>query len=73
MGNKARRRERETERERNLRRRGRGGEQHSGERKRCGLILTVGINHQLTNYRSTPENLLMATIDGLAVNQTFGW
>jgi hypothetical protein len=38
MGNKARRRERETERERNLRRRGRGGEQHSGERKQRRLI-----------------------------------
>jgi hypothetical protein len=45
MGNKARRREREAERE-GLRR---GGEQHSGERKRRGLILTVGINQLLTN------------------------
>jgi hypothetical protein len=39
-GNKARRRESETERERDL---GREGEQHSGERKWRGLILTVGL------------------------------
>jgi hypothetical protein len=39
MGNKARRRERE----KNL---GREGEQHSGERKQCGLIPIVGLNQQ---------------------------
>jgi hypothetical protein len=42
-GNKARRRESETEREKDF---GREVEQNSGERKRHGLILTIGLNQQ---------------------------
>jgi len=40
-GKKARKRESETERDL-----GREGEQHRGQRKRWGLILTVGLNQQ---------------------------
>ncbi len=43
MGKKARKRESETERERET---WGEGEQHSNERKWCGLILTVGLNQQ---------------------------
>ncbi len=35
--------DRERERKRDLRRE---GEQHSGGRKQCGLILTIGLNQQ---------------------------
>ncbi len=58
MGNKARRRESETER--NL---GRKGERHSGERKRRGLILTVGLNQQRLQISTTPENFLRVSIN----------
>ncbi len=56
---------RERQREKDL---GRDGQRHSGERKWCEFILTIGLNQQ----HSTPENLLMATMDRLSVNQTFG-
>ncbi len=42
-GGKERWREKDLERERE---REREGEQHSDARKRCGLILTVGLNQQ---------------------------
>jgi hypothetical protein len=64
MQDRERERERETERER------------FGERGRAtqwrGLTSTIGLNLKCLQ-RSTPENLSMATIDGLSINQTFGW
>ncbi len=51
MGKKARKRERETERDV-----GREGEQHSGDRKQSGLILTVGLNQQHLRISTKPEN-----------------
>jgi hypothetical protein len=53
MGNKARRREGKTEREI-----WGEGEQHSSERKRRGLILTVGLNRQHLCISTTPKNFL---------------
>jgi hypothetical protein len=61
-GKKVGRRERESgsQRERVL---GREEEQHSGERKQCGLILTVGLNQQHPQTSTAPENFLKVTIN----------
>ncbi len=50
------------ERERDL---GRGGEQHSSERKWRGLILTVGLNQQHLRISTTPENFLRVSINNI--------
>ncbi len=54
------RKEGESQKERVL---GREEEQHSGERKQCGLILTVGLNQQHPQISTAPENLLKVTIN----------
>jgi hypothetical protein len=52
--------ERVRERERVL---GREEEQHSGERKRRGLIFTVGLNQQHPRISTAPEYFLKVTIN----------
>ncbi len=59
---------RERPREKDL---GREGEKPSGERKRGGLILTVGLNQQHLRISSGCQSI--KTTEGLNVNQTLGW
>ncbi len=58
-GKKARKRESETEKEIF----GREVEQHRGDRKQRGLILTIGLNQQYLQISTTPENFMSVSIN----------